>query len=235
MAVRIARLVAALAATSFVTCAQAVEVTYVFSGNITEVIDTNGYASPVTTSSTFTGSMTYNTEDFTLSVPSVNPFYFIYIDTDGFFDMSLTIDGNLDFDPATHAIAVANDEPISPGWGGDGFYFESNNIRGTTPVPPDNWDLPLSETEWWLQFRFQTEDFGTFDTFDLPEQLPLDAFVNQFIRVSAGELTDFGWLEGDGYQITGEILSIQQVPVPGALWLMASALGLLGWARRTTI
>jgi hypothetical protein len=220
-------------------------VTYVFSGNITEVIDTNNYATAVTTSSTFTGTFTYNTTDFTASFPSVNPFYYIYIDEGMFFDMSLTIDGNLNFDPSTHAAAVANDEPIVPGvWGGDGFYFEANNIRSPNPVPPPvNWDLPLgavpvSDEEFWLQFRFQTEDNSTFDTFDLPEQLPVDDFVNQFIRVSAGDLTDFGWLEfdgvnyGDGYQITGEITSLQLVPVPAAIWLFGSALGLLGWTRR---
>lgn len=36
-------------------------------------------------------------------------------------------------------------------------------------------------------------------------RLPLNEFLNQYIRISAGELTDYGWLEGDGYQITGRI------------------------------
>ena len=58
--------------------------------------------------------------------------------------------------------------------------------------------------------------------------MPLDALINQEIRLSSGDLDSFGWLIGDGYQVTGTITNIALVPVPAAAWLYLSGLGLLG-------
>lgn len=215
---------------------QAVPVSYDFSGKITEIIDTNNYTTGlVSTSSTFTGQFTYDTENFTVTFPSAaNPFNQIYIDLTGSFSMSMNIDGLLDFDPMTDVAAVVTDnEPGHPSSSGsDWFFFDSNNVSSPAAVPPPAaWDLPLSDTDWWLQFRFQTVDENTLDSVELPTELPVAAFVDQGIRISAGQINSFGWLVGDGYQITGEITSLQLVPVPPAFALFASALSLLAIRR----
>lgn len=244
MTIRFARSIGLLVTFFMMSGVQAAKVTYVFTGQITEILDTNNYTTGlVSTSSTFNGQMTWDTENYALTFPGSFYAYQHYIDYGENFSMSLTIDGNIDFDPMTGVGAtVANDEPIYVNdpyvddWGGDGFYIESNNLRDPNGTPPpDAWDLPLSDQDWWMQFRYHSLSFDTWDTFDLPERLPLDEFLNQYIRISAGQLTNYGWLDGDGYQITGVITSynlFQPVPVPPALWLFSSALGLLGWARR---
>lgn len=220
----------------FCTAANAVSVTYEFSGDITGVIDTDGYASAVTTASTFTGSLTYDTENYTVSFPAACcSFYQYYIDLGGNFAMSLNIDGDKSFSGFDVAATVADNEPMYD-WGGDGFYFEANNVSSPAAVPPPGeWDLPLiplADPAWWLQFRLHSNANDTFSGFDLPAMLPLADLINQEIRLSAGQISGLGWLSGDGYQITGTITDIQLVPIPGAVWLFASGLAGLGWLRR---
>lgn len=241
---RFDRLVGLLAVFFLVSGAQATQVSYVFSGEITEILDSNNYTTGlVSESSTFTGQMSWDTENYGLSFPGAYFAYYHYIDFGENFSMSLTIDDNLEFSPMVGVGAtVANDEPIIlndpvyEDWGGDGFYVESTSLRGdpTSTSIPDTWDLPLSEVDWWMQFRYHSLSYDTWDTFGLPAELPLDEFLNQYIRMSAGDLTDYGWLQGDGYQITGRITDyhlFQAVPVPPALWLFGSALALFGWLR----
>ena len=233
---------------SMMSGTQAAPVAYDWFGEITEILDTNNYTTGlVSTSSTLTGRIIWDTENYALSLPGSYFAYHHYIDYGENFYMTLTIDGDIVFDPLTGVAAtVANDEPITindpiyEDWGGDGFYVESTNLRDPdgTP-PPDTWDLPLSDQDWWMQFRFHSLSYDTWDTFDLPEELPLDEFLNQYIRISAGDLTNYGWLQGDGYQITGRITAFQPfdldaevVPLPPAAFLFGSALALLGWIKR---
>ena len=227
--------ISALCVFLFCSTAHAVSVTYEFSGQITEVIDTNNYASAVTTASTFTGSLTYDTDNYTISFPAACcSFYQYYIDLGANFAMSMNIDGNLDFLPVEVAATVADNEPMGS-WGGDGFYFEANNVSSPAAVPLDQWDLPLlpvGDPRWWLQFRLHANNNDLFSGFYLPDQLPLAGLINQEVRLSAGQIDSLGWLYGDGYQITGTITDIQLVPVPGAVWLFGSALFGLGWLRR---
>jgi putative transposase len=185
---------------------QAAQVGYDWVGEVTEILDTNNYTDGlVSMSSTLTGRITWDTENYALSFPGSYFAYHHYIDYGENFSMSLTIDGNVDFEPLTGVAAtVANDEPITlndpnvQNWGGDGFYVESTNLRDPNGTPPPTtWDLPLSDQDWWMQFRFHSLSFDTWDTFDLPAELPLEAFLNQYIRISADDLTNYGWLQGD--------------------------------------
>ena len=216
--------------------AQAVPVSYDFSGQINAILETNNYTTGlVSTSSTFTGRMTYDTGNYSFSVPGSVPSNYHYIDFGENFSMSLVIDGSLVFDPSPGAaITVVNDDTAGMNFGGDAFYFESTNVRGNDPgVLPVTWGLPLSDRSWWLQFGFRSLSSGTWDTFDLPGQLPVAEFVSQTIRISAGDLSYFGGLIGDGYQITGEITDIRLVslPEPSTLGLVVLGLGMFGWFR----
>jgi hypothetical protein len=216
--------------------AMAVPVTYEFSGHITQVI-TSGISLDglVSTSSTFTGRFTYDSANYSLSFPSgTTPYYHHYIDFGANFSMSLTIDGNLDFSDPGVGMTVADNEPVAGDWwGGDSYYVETTNLRGGPPgTPPGTWDLPYSYQEWWLQFRFFSLRDDVFDSFDLTAPLLMEEMAIREIRISAGELSNYGWLEGSGYQITGVIDHIAVVPLPGAAWLLAGGLGGLAAFRR---
>lgn len=218
---------------AFASPAIAVPVTYHFTGHITETIATGSELDGlVSTSSNFSGQFTYDTANYTLNFPGSVPYYYHYIDTGGNFHMALTIDGHLDFVPVNASMTVAEDEPISASWGGDSYYVESTNLRGGGGTPPASWDLPYSNQAWWLQFRFFSLSTGAFESFALTAPLLMDQMVRKEIRISAGDLTNYGWLSGNGYQITGVIDSIQVVPVPAAAWLFGGAMALLGVCRR---
>lgn len=73
--------------------AQAVPVSYDFSGQINTILDTNNYTTGlISTSSTFTGRMSYDTENYGFSIPGSFPAYQHYIDFGANFSMSLVID-----------------------------------------------------------------------------------------------------------------------------------------------
>jgi hypothetical protein len=120
---------------------------------------------------------------------------------------------------------------VNGNWGSDGYYVESTNLRGTPGSLPLAWDLPYANQEWWLQFRFFSLGTSAFESFALTAPLLMDAMVVKEIRISAGDLTPYGWLTGAGYQVTGVIDSIQVVPIPAA-WLLGGGLVLLGACRR---
>jgi hypothetical protein len=146
--------------------------------------------------------------------------------------MSMQIDGQVDLADTGAGLTVADNEPISATWGGDGYYMETTNLRGTPGALPNVWELPLQDQEWWLQFRFFSLSNSVFTGFALPAPLLMDQMALREIRISAGQLTSYGWLEGTGYQITGTIDQISVIPVPGAAWLLGSAVAGLAALRR---
>lgn len=80
--------------------------TYQFTGHITEAIATgNELSGLVSTSSTFSGQFTYDSQNYMLNFPSATvPYYYHYIDSGTNFRMSMQIDGSLDF--ATRSAAT---------------------------------------------------------------------------------------------------------------------------------
>ena len=215
----------------------AVPVTYQFTGHIAETTATGSELQGlVSTASVFSGRFTYDSQNYTLNFPSATvPYYYHYIDTGANFRMSMQIDGHLDFATGSAGITVAEDEPIAGNWGGDGYYVESTNLRGAPGSLPLAWDLPYANQEWWLQFRFFSLGTTAFESFALTAPMLMDAMVVKEIRISAGDLTSYGWLAGNGYQITGVIDSIQVVPLPAGAWLLGGGLALLAACRRRQV
>jgi hypothetical protein len=106
------------------------------------------------------------------------------------------------------------------------------NVNGIYPDRPNVFsEQPMCELYWNLQRclpnsgQFYTADMiGQFDSYGLPISYPLRySFQN-----------DSTFYFGDGYAgwavSNGDVLA--PVPIPAAVWLFGSALGVMGWMRR---
>jgi hypothetical protein len=145
--------------------------------------------------------------------------------------MSLEVNGitKTIFDPAAvYTTTVENDYPN--GFGGYYDGWRTNLQEGSppgevvtmslnaksSPVPIANTSLPLQSDS--LIAPFMSDDWN--------ESIFLDS--SDYVGGSCGDCGGI-FLRA---LLRGDVQSIQVVPVPAAVWLFGSALGLLGWLRR---
>lgn len=176
------------------------------------------------------GSLIVGTTQFTmlfnldLDVPDINiadPEVGVYINAVQ--QASLSANGSTVYGLGHTSIVVVNDS-LNPDTGdfsdvlvigggksenGVGFGLVLANFGSTSPAPPlttDELVIPFDSPDW-LDKRISVSIFDEILDPDIPPDL----------LASASVLVD----------------SIQVVPIPAAVWLFGSALGLLGWMRRT--
>lgn len=178
------------------------------------------------------GSLIVGTTQFTmllhldLGVPDINvadPEVGVYLNSVQ--QTSLSANGSTVNGTGSAPIVVANDQ-LNPDTGdfSDSLVIHSDNapneavfvlilvnIASTSPAPPlitDELVLPFDSPDW----LYKNISISIFDE-------RLDPDIPSVRLASASVLVD----------------SIQVVPIPAAVWLFGSALGLLGWMRRTAV
>ena len=135
--------------------------------------------------------------------------------------------GNFFSDPTGFA-AVWNDSfSAGPFEGLDAFSIVNGPFSGTGLVSSFT---VVFESKTYRMERIALRTVGEFvDDASLPEQLP---FVvsgnNQDILLNFVNIND----EADFFNVNAPFTSIQVIPIPAAVWLFGSGLGLLGWMRR---
>jgi hypothetical protein len=203
--------IAALSILSFANPADSADVTFGFSGNITQTAGPNGVA----VGDSFSGTFSYGLGQTGLNVPLVIPGDTTRYVLDAF---SLTVLGQT-VNLTTGQLDISNDVQVSPtilwdrvdldvdpntsvftgsinGFSATDFLLSLVNIAG---APFSNTALP-----------------ATLDLADFPDLRRVDLiFAN------------------GGGAIIGEIGKLTTVPIPGALWLLLTGLGALGISRRS--
>jgi len=154
------------------------------------------------------------------------------------------VGGDIDF--TVEVLTGAFPTPLS-NFGMQAFFFnydQSINVdkSNITSVNPADWDIKENKNAGggFGKFEFQAKGTGSSRTSLLTFSISgvSGDTVDDYAVGNAGSMGEFfaadiaGYDDGVSGSTSGKFAGSALVPVPAAVWLFGSALGLMGWARR---